>query len=552
MLNGGWKILLSLPNGLSTGGMTTWAIRTATALAHRGRQVIIAAHQPPAGLSEFALHDLHLPRDVSVRRLPLLTDDANWERNLREYAHMLPAVVIPTTIEASFEIAASLTMTAPSQVRVVGWNHSDHEYDYACLSHVAAICESFIVNTRQCLRELSERLPNRTFEMHLHPHVVEMPTSIRRQRDVNAPIRIGYAGRLEESAKRTSDLIEIAILLRDRGVPFRLRIVGDGPARNRLAERIERFRSVAMRQATSGPSSRRSDADVELLPPVPPTQSIAFWQECDCLVLPSAYEGLNYQMLEAMSVGCVPVVSGIDSGATELITHGVDGLIFNVADCEAAADCVETLSASTALCDNLAAAGLATIERHCRPEFTIAAIDAIFQDAVEASPRHWPRTVPISMRASCVVRSGETDDGIARMRSALRSLADSGRHTVAIYGAGRFLESIAAAFVDAPVAIHAFIDDDPANHGGRRFGWPVISRDEALALDIDAVVIASRMNEKQILRHAPDFAANGIELIPLCATPPSSTRAGAHTNDAYAGLRVDLTSKPIASGGFRA
>ncbi|MCB9858386.1 MAG: glycosyltransferase [Phycisphaerales bacterium] len=522
MLNLDWKIVLSLPNGLTCGGMTTWAIRTATALARRGRVVVIAAHQPAATLTEFTIGEMDPPPNVIVRRLPSLVDSANWERNLREYTRMLPAVVIPTTHETSFEIAASLAQTTPSIVRLVGWNHSDHDYDYRCLTHIEPICESFIVNTRQCEHELSGRLPHRTAEIHRHPHVIELPGLQRQHRAGDRAIRIGYAGRLEESAKRSGDLIRIASILRDRGVCFTLRIMGDGPERLRIAEGIKRFRDAAPTSPISAEDSNACAYDIELLAPQPPTRMSAFWRDCDCLLLPSAYEGLNFQILEAMSVGCVPVVSEIESGTSELVMHDVNALTFEVGNCDAAANCIVALSESASLRSRLSAGGIATIEQKCQPEQTIADIDAILQHAIESSPRVWPRTTALSMRSADGVQDSETTDAIARMGAAMSGLASNGRTNVAIYGAGRYTRMIAVAFAEAPVTIRAFIDDDPANHDTTLFGWPIVPREQALSLNLDAVIISSRMNENQILRHAPSFAANGIELIPLYAALPTS------------------------------
>lgn len=54
--------------------------------------------------------------------------------------------------------------------------------------------------------------------------------------------------------------------------------------------------------------------------------------ECaSAMVLPSHFEGLSLSILEAMSLGCVPIVSRASS-AEEIIQDGVNGFLFDVGD----------------------------------------------------------------------------------------------------------------------------------------------------------------------------------------------------------------------------
>lgn len=51
----------------------------------------------------------------------------------------------------------------------------------------------------------------------------------------------------------------------------------------------------------------------------------------EAMILPSHFEGLALSILEAMSLGCVPIVSRASS-ATEVVEDGVNGFLFDVAD----------------------------------------------------------------------------------------------------------------------------------------------------------------------------------------------------------------------------
>lgn len=54
----------------------------------------------------------------------------------------------------------------------------------------------------------------------------------------------------------------------------------------------------------------------------------ALYNDIDVFVLPSAEDGFGLTVLEAMSCG-VPVMTTKMTGASELITHGVDGFVYN-------------------------------------------------------------------------------------------------------------------------------------------------------------------------------------------------------------------------------
>ena len=66
---------------------------------------------------------------------------------------------------------------------------------------------------------------------------------------------------------------------------------------------------------------------IELVGDVPRTKIVGYYQQADVCVLPSLWENLPYTCLEAMSCG-TPVVASRVGGLPEIITEGVDGLLF--------------------------------------------------------------------------------------------------------------------------------------------------------------------------------------------------------------------------------
>jgi glycosyltransferase involved in cell wall biosynthesis len=142
------------------------------------------------------------------------------------------------------------------------------------------------------------------------PYGVPAPETIRpRRRAPGEPIRLLYAGRLEHAQKRILDFPKILDALADRGVPFRLTIVGSGAGYAELA-------AAGRRHLASGAMIIRHT--------VPNHQMRDYFEEADAFVLCSGFEGLPLGLLEAMAHGATAVVTDVESGIPELIRAFAD------------------------------------------------------------------------------------------------------------------------------------------------------------------------------------------------------------------------------------
>ncbi len=75
--------------------------------------------------------------------------------------------------------------------------------------------------------------------------------------------------------------------------------------------------------------------------------------ESEVFVLPSGFEGLPVSLLEAMSTGCVPIVTAIRSGVPEVIRHGENGFLVPVGGIREFGDCISTLANDNSLLDRM-------------------------------------------------------------------------------------------------------------------------------------------------------------------------------------------------------
>jgi glycosyltransferase involved in cell wall biosynthesis len=111
-------------------------------------------------------------------------------------------------------------------------------------------------------------------------------------------------------------LIQACAQLRDRGVPFHLTMVGDGPDRGRVETEIAKLQLQSQVSMTG--SLTQAGVRAELA-------------RSDAFVLPSLAEGIPVVLMEAMA-SYVPCISTPVNGIPELIEHGHTGLLATPGD----------------------------------------------------------------------------------------------------------------------------------------------------------------------------------------------------------------------------
>lgn len=155
----------------------------------------------------------------------------------------------------------------------------------------------------------------------------------------NTVLSIGFAGRLSPG-KGWETLLQACAKLPDR--EFRLTVVGDGPERPALQQRLEQLQLQ----------------DITTLYGLQPQQELArFYNEFDVLVFPTerAGESLGLVPLEAMACGC-PVIASDYAAPADYMCDGVNGYKFPMRDADALSQALQklrSLSEETykALCD---------------------------------------------------------------------------------------------------------------------------------------------------------------------------------------------------------
>ena len=158
------------------------------------------------------------------------------------------------------------------------------------------------------------------------------------------------AGRLA-SWKGFADLVEAIALVRSIR-PVRLLILGDGPLRSELQQRIE-FHGL--------------EHSVQLLGYV--ENPLKYFARSQVFALSSHVEGLPNVLVEAMMCGCTPVATDCPTGPREVLDNGQYGYLVKPHDPSSIADGILKALQRPVSTDRLAAAVLpfeetAVIQRH--------------------------------------------------------------------------------------------------------------------------------------------------------------------------------------------
>lgn len=164
------------------------------------------------------------------------------------------------------------------------------------------------------------------------------------------------------------DLVDACALMRDQGVPFQCRIVGKGPLRQEIQQRIV---------------SHGLQAQVRLLEPMGQPEIRKLLAEATCFVLPCItasdgdQDGIPNVLMEALAAR-VPAVSCPTSGVPELIQHGKTGLLAEPRNPHSLALQIRRLLGDVQLRTRLAEAGRLKVEDEFNIKKNAARLASLF------------------------------------------------------------------------------------------------------------------------------------------------------------------------------
>lgn len=323
-------------------GVNVFAANLIRGLCARGfdARMIIPKQSPSATGWEV------MPSDLPITPLRTRRTDrgvVRWRMISRVLKKNAPCVYLP-----GFDwFCAWKSLNLRPLVRVLGVLHSDETCYYnlaSILGHrmdgVVAVTDAITEQAVRCQPELTGRIETIPYGVHCPDQ------SPKRDSNADEPLSIVYAGRLSQYQKRVFDIPSILRHLDQLNVPFTLTIVGDGKEAHKLTRDLAPWVSTGK---------------TVMQPALTNAQTLSLFAKTDVFLLTSDFEGLPVALLEAMSRGCVPVVSATRSGAPQLVDNGTNGFLVPIGEIHTFAERIADLHHDRNLLSRLSQQTFATI-----------------------------------------------------------------------------------------------------------------------------------------------------------------------------------------------
>lgn len=306
-------------HALNAGGVSTFLFRLGRYLARRGWSVDLVTTERPGDwfdlASSYGLEAHHLPGSEVTSRIA-------HARTVGDYLVDGQYEAILLNHSGPAQLGLGLL---PDSVFAVPFVHRDDEpvYATACSNRHAWNC--LVTPGPKLFTEAQHRVPDRP--VVLIPHGVPVPEEDALQIDRRAgkPLRIAFVGRLDDSNKGLSVLLEILSRLGDRGIDCDLRIAGEGPDEPLLRERVE---------------GKGFETRVEFLGTLKPLDVYRLLLDSHVLLMPSSRAGSGVVALEAQACGCVPIVTELPGVTDAIVQDGRTGFLIPSEQADRFADAV--------------------------------------------------------------------------------------------------------------------------------------------------------------------------------------------------------------------
>lgn len=374
-----------------TGGVAVFSTRLAKALHHLGYRVIVITYDPATPSDVLFKADLETS---GVRVICLRRNSANGGMELADaLKSVTPDIFIPNYRREIY--CATANYLKNNDISVFGVCHNDHESYYSLLDYYSPMISAFICPSMKTRDSLTARLPKRIHDIHSIPHGV--PVNDRMVTPYQAgQITLVYHGRLDEEQKYISKMLLIALELRNRGVDFFLKLIGDGPSR-------QNYEDFVMTNYLS--------AQVKFLGHLQWDMVQEELLESHVALLTSKYEGYCYGLAEAMGMGLPAITFETGGVVEEYVVDGENGYVVPWGNIDSFVDKVCQLHGNVTLWNALSKAAKAKMESEYGIELWSGRIAKLINCCSREKARHWPILRPVDSesklsRATSIFRRG--------------------------------------------------------------------------------------------------------------------------------------------------
>lgn len=230
----------------------------------------------------------------------------------------------------------------------------------------AFICHSYFFYEVMC-----QLMPHRRHDIYFINYGIKITGKKRLPLATGSVLKLVFVGRHDEG-KGIFDLITIENILAEKNISTDWLILGKGPQTQQLKEQWQGKDNVIFETPAT------SAGVLEAL------------SARDVLVFPTKFEGFPVALLEAMSVGCVPVASDLPGGLRELISQGNNGFLCNMDDARAFADKIEWLHENRGQLERMSNLAFENVTQNFNAVVQSRKYHELFEQiaAVPGKPRH--------------------------------------------------------------------------------------------------------------------------------------------------------------------
>lgn len=362
-------VFLSVPFP-AVNGITVYSINLARGLGRLGYPARILLTEVDTTLVTYDERVLEIPEDVPVERLPVSRLDGwgtRWGALIRHLHASAPCVYIPNSDYRHSVVSPALR----PEVLVVGVAHADEPLHHDHVARLGEHWDAVVCVSRTVADRVRERLPGLAPRLVVIRNGIEMPAAYPGERTFDGPLRLVYHGAFKQQQKRILDFPELLRTIRRKGVDASLTLIGSGPDEMKLRE-----------------AGRDLIAEGTLVvePPVPNEILKQRLSAFDVYLLNSEFEGMPQALLEAMSRGCVPVISDVSGGAREIVRDRENGYVVGLGDFEAFAERLTRLDGDRARLASMSRRAFETLgELGIRLEQMARSYDELFVELVRGA-----------------------------------------------------------------------------------------------------------------------------------------------------------------------
>ncbi len=300
----------------NTGGVHSWVVRFAKQLIRSGEEVAATLYSSclpgQQGTLEQVLIEQGIPH-CRTRYENATEDNVAW--TVEAVSRLKADVFITNCMHAAWYASPQLERGG---IPCVAVSHSDDPFYHALASQCVAASGWYQVSglvavSQYLLDQAKETASDRTAFARI-PCGIDVSSVARQKVHQENDFKVAYVGRFVEEQKRCARLTELMCKAALKFPQLRADFIGTGPSENAMREIINRY----------GLGGR-----INITGWLPEDEVVPRLASMDALALLSDYEGLPIALIEAMSVGVIPICSDIKSGICELVKHRENGYIIS-------------------------------------------------------------------------------------------------------------------------------------------------------------------------------------------------------------------------------